>query len=183
MKSSLETALQSGNTESAVQLVAGLQNGLISFVRVRFGATLHDAEDAAAQSIATVVEMLRAGHSFNLDRLMAYLRVSARRVYFRNMNRMSRFTSKEDFGDEDLSGGLVSDHLEVMIERERQDTLRRCIETLATDARAFLEHLLKNASETAEQIAERFNLSPGNVWTKKSRLIKQMHECVKNKLK
>lgn len=182
MKLELETALAKGSVEQVEQMLPLLLPGLISFVRVRFNAGLHDAEDAASGAVLQVMEKLREGHYFDVDRLTAYLRVSARRLYYRSANRQTIFDKKEEITDDDLSEELVSDHLETLIETERMLALKSCINSLAEDARDFIEHMLRNAADNAERLAAHFSTSVNNIWTKKSRILKQVHECVKKKV-
>jgi DNA-directed RNA polymerase specialized sigma24 family protein len=181
MRVELQAALSSGVYSQVEQVIPKLRPGLVDFLRIRFRIPLHDAEDAAGSAILEMLERLAEGQTFELNNLLAYLRVSARNYHFRSKNRLERFEARENITDSDTDE-MALDYFEELTSEEQEAALRKCVATLAEQSRTFLEYVLRNAASAAEDLAKHFQMSVSAFWTRKSRLIKQLHECVTKKI-
>ncbi len=183
MKQELDAALKANDMAELKRLLPGLRPQLISFLQVRFRAPLHDAEDAVSGAVVELLQQSLEGKPIDSHKLVAYLRVASRRILLRQSHRGEPFLYKETIEDDDMGDDvLVSDHLEVLISRERMSALQTCIKSLTEESRTFLEDLLRDSTQTVERIAEKFGMSVSSVWARKSRVIRQMHSCVQKKL-
>jgi RNA polymerase sigma factor (sigma-70 family) len=183
MKQELDAALNANDLVALEKLLPRLRPQIISFLQVRFRAAYHDAEDAVSGAVIELLQLSAEGRPVDSAKLVAYLRVASRRILLRHSTRSENILYKPEIFDDDLGDdALVADHLEILIGDERMAALETCIKTLTEESRTFLEDLLRDSTQSVERIAEKFSMTVSSVWARKSRVIKQMHTCVKKKL-
>lgn len=176
----LSEAAKKGDKELQGKILQQMRPVLIGYLRVRMRASLHDAEDAAQHALLEIIERLNSGKIESPSAIFGYCLTTARNYYVRSSagaNVDSSFSDENGHPDQSQS-----DALELLIDIERQTILKHCLELLNDDYRSFINYIFRHIDKKAEQIAQVFNMSKNNVWTKKSRIIKLLNECVQKNL-
>lgn len=152
---------------------------LIKFLRVRLGVTQQDAEDCAQNTLLIAIEKIRGDKLDNPDVIISYLFTTAKHEYFKSLskNKESNFKNVPD------SYFDKPDQLHRLLSKEKMSILQRCIEALKPDFKKYIEYWFENAGHETTLVAEHFNISVNNAWTKKHRVINLLKECYQKKIK
>ncbi|MTI88857.1 MAG: sigma-70 family RNA polymerase sigma factor [Balneolaceae bacterium] len=150
---------------------------LIKFLKVRYGASHHDAEDCAQNTLLIAIEKIHADELNSPDAIIYYLFTTAKYDYFK-----SKSKNKEiNFEEVPESHFKKSEQLTRLIDEEKMTLLEECIEQLKADYKTFIEYWFENPASDASTVAEYFNISINNVWTRKHRVIQVLKSCFKEK--
>ncbi len=152
---------------------------LIKFLTVRMGATTHDAQDCAQDTLLIGIEKIRADKINNPDTVINYLFTTAKHEYFKLLSK-DRESNYEELPDYFSS---QPDQLSKLLNNEKMSILERCIEALKTDYKKYIRFWFQNPEYEASLVAEHFNISTSNAWTKKHRVINKLKECYEKKSK
>lgn len=175
--SELVEALQGEDVIRVNKILEDLIPRLIRFLEIHMGAPRIDAEDCVQYSMELTLEVIRAGKLNDSEKVLTYLMTTCRNNYLK-----SREKKKEIIYDEIPKNRFHEpSQITSLVEQERKSILERCIEELKGVYRSFIEYWLEYPDSDADAVAEHFNISVNNVWTRKHRVIKQLNECYEKK--
>lgn len=172
-------AIRDGDDATANKIIAGATPVLIRYLMVRMGASEDDAKDAVQKMFLYVIESIKDGKIQNPSGLLSYMLKTCRHNYTKTLRRQD-FEIVDDSIEYAVS---EPEQIDKLLDKERKRILKRCLELLNSSYRKFITHWLEDPSVDAEKIAEIYNTSAGNIWTRKHRFIKQLNDCVNKKLK
>lgn len=175
--SELVQALQDGDDVRVNAILHDLIPRLRRFLEIHMGAQKSDAEDCVQQSMELALDILRKGKLKDPDKILSYLMTTCRNNYLKEKEKKREVTfdrvPTNQFHDPRQFKSLV--------DKERMKILERCLDELKEVYRRFITYLFDHPDSEAEKVAEHFNISVSNVWTRKHRVIKQLNECYKTK--
>jgi len=172
-------AIRDGDDATANKMIARATPVLIRYLRVRMGASEDDAKDAVQKMFLYIIESIKDNKIQNPSGLLSYMLKTCRHNYTKTIRR-------QDFEitDESVEYAVNEpEQIDKLLDKERKRILQRCLELLNSSYRKFITHWLEDPSVEAEKIAAIYKTSEGNIWTRKHRVIKQLNDCVKKKLK
>jgi len=147
-----------------------LEKYLISKVN----ASPEDAEDAVQKMFEYVIPKIQNDEIKSPSGLLSYMLSGARHSYYKIVRDfdLNKYGEMEEqlIAEPDQVWNLVS---------EDQESIRSiCIEKLKGHYRDLIIFLFDHPEAEASEIAEHFDISQGNAWTRKHRVIQQLQECV-----
>ncbi len=151
---------------------------LIKFLRVRMNASQEDAEDCVQNTLLLVIEKIRAEKLNNPDSIIYYLFTTAKNDYFKllSKNKESNYDNIPDFHAKE------PDQLKNLLNQERQDILNQCLNALKTNYLEYISYWFEHPGDEAIVVADYFNISVSNAWTKKHRILQILKECVQKNI-
>lgn len=156
--------------EAQVRVITGV---LIKFLRVRIGATYHDAQDSAQNTLLLVVKKIKEDKLNNPEAIIYYLFTTAKHDYLKAQSKI-----KEPVYDEVPSSyKKEGDQLNNLLDEERQQVLKKCLNKLKPNLRTYINYWFENPRDDATVVADHFGISVNNAWTKKHRILKILKEC------
>lgn len=150
---------------------------LIKFLMVRFDASNHDAQDCAQDTLLIGIEKIRADKINNPDTVINYLFTTAKHEYFKLLSK-DRENNYEELPDYFSN---QPEQLSSLLDNEKMSILERCINALKADYKKYIRYWFQNPGYEASLVAEQFNISVSNAWTKKHRVINKLKECYEKK--
>lgn len=176
--SELVKALKTGNDTKANELVSEVVGRLEDYLVVTMSADLNDAKECVQQAFVDVFEQVRKDKIKEPKYFFSYLIKSSRHEYLRYIKKQHRFKYEE----EALNSQFIPEQqFQRLIDKERQQILKKCLEELQEKSRIFIEHFIDKPDTTTEEASEEFDLSTSNVRTKKHRILSRLHHCFKRK--
>lgn len=177
--SPLVNAVREGDQETANRLISEATPILVRMLMARMNADRHDAEDAVQSMFVYIIEAIRNGNIHNPSGLLSYMIKTCRHNYLK-----SRQEYTVDY-EEGMTGEPATEavQLERLIESERLDIYRECVDGLKQDYRDYFDYWTDHPDSPAEEVAEAFGISVNNAWTRKHRIIKWLQKCVRQKLR
>ncbi|MEX0608187.1 MAG: sigma-70 family RNA polymerase sigma factor [Balneolaceae bacterium] len=151
---------------------------LIKFLRVRLGVSQQDAEDCAQNTLLIAIEKIRGDKLDNPDVIIHYLFTTAKHEYFKSLSK-DKETNYEELPDSHFK---PADQLSLLLNKERISILKRCISALKPDFKKYIEYWFANAAYETSVVAEHFEISVSNAWTKKHRVINLLKDCYEKKI-
>lgn len=175
--SDLAQAIRENNTGRVDELLQKLIPRLHRFLSIHMNASKPDAQDCVQETILHCLEAIKNDNLRHPEKVISYLLTSCRNNYLKMLDKR-----KENAYDE-----VPEEHhhpavqLANLLDDERKRLLEWCLKQLKEEYRLFMEFWFKHPEYEAEKVADHFNLSVSNTWTRKHRLINQLHECYKEK--
>ncbi len=171
-------AIQENDQATINIYVPVIMGVLIKFLKVRQGATHHDAEDVAQNTIINVIEKIRLNKIKNPKSLIYYFYETSKNEYFKYLKKI-----KESNYDQ-ISTSYVDtgDQLINILNQEKQRILEKCIHLLKPNLKEYITYWFKHPRVETVVVAEHFGISVNNAWTKKHRILKILKNCVEKKL-
>lgn len=173
--SALVKAIQKDDRRTANKLCAEATPILIKYLISNVGATREDAEDAVQRMFEYVIPKIQRDKIESPSGLLSYMLTGCRHAYFK-ITRDIEIESLDDIIEEP---GRKAHQIWELIDDEKVSILKKCLEKLKSHYRAFVEFLFEFPDAEAEDVAEHFNISLNNAWTKRHRVIKQLTDCTK----
>ena len=152
---------------------------LIKFLTVRLDASIHDAQDCAQNTLLIAIEKIREDKITNPDAVINYLFTTAKHEYFKQLSK-DREVNYEDLPEHHSE---KADQLNRLLDDEKMGILKRCMEGLKADYKKYIEYWFQNPGYETSVVADHFNISVSNAWTKKHRVINALKECFEKKIK
>lgn len=146
----------------------------MEYLRVTVKANHFHAEECAQHAVATVLERISRGNYEHDMNVMAYLLVSARNEYFAIIKRENREGSAVFH---EMFFAEAEEQIILLADKDRERTLRKCLELLPAENRDFIIYLMQNPELSIIRISKIFNISPMNARTRKSRIITKLSDC------
>jgi len=178
--SELVISLLNGEQRRAEKLMEELIPKLEEYLRVVMGANKQAAEECAQQAFMNVYEHIMANKIKVPKYILSYLLRACKNEYIRYQNNEKRYLNSDDTFHQMVE---PAKQIESLVDEERKALLKECLSELDPESREFISFFLKNPDASTKDASKHFNLTGGNVRTKKSRLTKQLHKAYKQKSK
>lgn len=177
--SDLITALQEQDTQKANELIEALRPRLIAFLRIHMNASLADAEDCAQDSLLTSIEIIKEDRIKDPDQVVSYILSTCKNTYLK-MQRKQREESMDEVSE---SQRQAPQQLQSLLDQEQERLLEWCLNQLKEKYQKFMQYWFDHPDAHAKKVANHFDISVNNAWTRKHRLIKKLNECYREKSK
>ncbi|MGF1671801.1 MAG: RNA polymerase sigma factor [Balneolaceae bacterium] len=177
--SELVEVILKNDMKAASHLSSEIIPRLIDYLRVAHGADSHAAEECAHQAFANVYEQIMQNKIQKPVYVFRYLIQACKNEYFKYSRKEKRYS----FDDDDTLAAMCepAEQVENLIDEERQQLLSECLNELDQKSKDFILYFLNYPDTTVEEVCKKFNMSNANVRTKKSRLLKKLHNTYKRK--
>lgn len=175
--SELVTAIKEDDSEKINKLLAGLRPRLLAFLRIHMNANEADAQDCAQESLLTTIKIIEEDRIDDPDQVVSYILSTCKNVYLK-MLKKRREKSIDEVSEDHLHSPR---QLKSLLNEEQKRLLEWCMGQLKKEYQKFMQYWFKHPNAHANGVANRFNMSVNNVWTRKHRLIKKLNECYKKK--
>ena len=157
-------------------LVTDLLPKVILYLRVRMGAPESIAEECAYQAFSEVFEKIRHDKITDKKSLFKYIIMASRHEYLR-MKKIDEKTDIELDGNESLFPDPPA-QLELLLDQERQNQLRICMDKLTELHRKFILTFFTSNSVNLMHVAEKFGFSYAKTRTLKTRIMQELQQCI-----
>lgn len=171
--SALVKAVQDGDDITANRLFAQALPILKRYLIATFNASPEDAEDAVQRMFEYVIPKIRRNEINNPGGLLSYMLTGVKHAYLKDV----RDFDIGDLDELDEEPEVEASQVWNLINEERLSILKYCIETLKGHYRTMIDFIFDHPSATTGDIAEHFDISENNAWTRKHRVIKQLSDC------
>lgn len=171
--SELVEALQSNDSKSVNQICEKSLIILKKYLIARMGASPENAEDAVQQMFEYLIPKIREDVIDNPGGLAKYMMKAARHTYL-NLLRDYNLNEYEELAEEP---GVDETQIWNLVNDDRKQILRYCIDKLKNHYRALVEFLFKYPEADAKDVAEKFDISVNNAWQRRHRVIKHLSSC------
>ena len=154
---------------------------LCTYLRITMNATPEDAEDAVQEAFVGVYEKLMEGELKVKKYFFKYLLQACRNEYLVLMRYENRQTGSLDHVQQYLVS--PSDQIKKLLDKERQQLLKKCIGALKQKYRDFAWYYCDQHKWNPEAASQHFGISNNNIRLRKHRTMRKLGECIKRKLK
>lgn len=175
--SELVTALKRNETERVNTLIEALRPRLIAFLRIHMNADEADAEDCAQDALITSIEIIKEDRINNPDQVVSYILSTCRNKYLK-MQKKRREQSLEEVSENQQQG---PNQLQSLLDEEQQRLLEWCMNQLKKEYQKFMQYWFTHPDAHTKSVANHFDITVNNAWTRKHRLIKKLSECYQKK--
>lgn len=177
--SKLVTALKENDTRKANEIIEALRPRLMAFLRIHMNATHADAEDCAQDTLLTSIEIIKEDRIDNPERVVSYILSTCRNNYLK-MQKKQREESMDEIPDEHQH---APKQLQSLLDEEQQQLLEWCMNQLKETYQQFMQYWFDHPDAHTQKVADHFDITVNNAWTRKHRLIKKLNECYREKSK
>jgi len=146
---------------------------LVKFLLVRLDATLEDAKDSAQNAIMFAVEKIKSNELKHPDLVINYLFTTTKHDYLKHQNKQKEINYEAVPNHYSEEG----DQLNNLLEEEKLKILSHCFNTLKPKQFNYISYWFDNPKSDTALVAEHFEISVNNAWTKKHRIIQVLKEC------
>ena len=167
------TAVLEDNKEEINTFYVVLTKVLVKFLLVKLDAEPEDAKDSAQNAIMFGIEKIKNKELNHPDYIINYLFTTAKHDYLKHQSKQKE-SNYENIPEHHSEAG---DQLENLLVKERMKVLRKCFEMLKPKQFEFISYWFDNPESEAALVAEHFDISVNNVWTKKHRIIQLLKDC------
>lgn len=175
----LVTAVKKNDSQEVNKIIEALRPRLIAFLRIHMNASRADAEDCAQDSLLTSLEVIKEDRLNNPDQVVSYILTICRNNYLK-MQKKKRPEATDEIPE---SHQQAPTQLQSLLDEEQKRLLEWCMSQLKKRYRHFMEYWFDHPDVHAKKVAQQFDISVNNVWTRKHRLIKKLNECYQEKSK
>ena len=180
--SELINAIRNEDHEATRTLCLKAEEVLYRYLVYSMSASDADARDAIQTMFEILIGKIQNGKEFrNPSGLLSYMLITCKNNYLNKVRQMDSESLDRMVG-EPRDDETMADPMDVLIDEEIQVALQSCIDALPKRNREFIEFFFEHPDVGADVIAERFQITDVNVWTRKHRILKKIYECVQKKL-
>ncbi len=177
--SDLAKAIRENDSSRVNELMMKLVPRLMRFLSVHMNASKEDAEDCAQETILQCIEVIKEDKLRDSEKVLSYILTSCRNNYLKMKDKHKEEHFEEVPDDRHSPAGQLMN----LLDKERKSILEWCLKQMKQEYQAFMRYWFRYPGAEAEKVAERFNLSVSNTWTRKHRIISRLNECYKKKSK
>jgi RNA polymerase sigma factor (sigma-70 family) len=171
-------AVQENDLSKVEEHLKTLQPRLIRFLRIHMNAPLADAEDCVQEALLICFESILDKGLKRPGSVLTFLLSTCRNNYFKLLKK------REELYEEVPRGYFQHpQQLTNLIDNDKLKILEWCLDQLNEEYRKFMKFWFDNPGYEAEEVAEYFDLSISNTWTRKHRLVKLLNKCYEKKSK
>jgi RNA polymerase sigma factor (sigma-70 family) len=176
--SGLVTAVKTGDQLTASRLCSEATPILKRYLRKKCGADPTDADDAIQRMFEYVINKILADEFDNPQGLLAYMLKACRHNYIK----LAREKNRPDI--ENLANQPFHEPVQIweLVNEEKQEILKYCTEKLRKGYKEFINYFFSFPNASAEDVADHFDISINNAWTRKHRVINKLNECVETQI-
>lgn len=174
--SALVASIKNGDQHTANKLCAEATPILKKYVVSRTGCSSADADDAVQKMFEYIIHKILDDEIENPKGLLSYMLKTSKHMYFK-MVKKQRLEKTYNIAQEDSQR---PNQLWNLIDKEKQQILQECIDQLREGYREFITHWFSFPGANTEDIADHFDISVNNAWTRKHRIVKKLHDCVES---
>lgn len=176
--SALVDAIQEGDTKKANELCSEAIPILKKYLISTLGANLDDAEDAVQKMFLYVIPKIQQDGIESPSGLLAYMLTGCRHAYFKIVRDANPDETESMVDEPNSEPGQIWN----LISKERETILQECMKKIKSSYRTFIKFLFDYPDAEADDIAEYFDISVNNAWTRRHRAVKQLSDCVRSQL-
>lgn len=176
--SGLVTSIRDGDELTAGKLCAEATPILKKYLMKKFGAAPTDAEDAIQKMYESIIIKIREDEIENPQGLLAYMLKTCRHNYLK-LFREKNNDYLQSMIDEPASSAR---QLWELVNEEEQEILKYCLDQLRKGYKEFISYWFTFPNASTEDVAEHFDISINNAWTRKHRVINKLTDCVEGKV-
>lgn len=171
--STLVSYLQLQKTRKANELLEEVIPKLVDYLKVTMGADDNTAKECVQQAFLNVYERILDDKIRDPKTILSYFMQTSRNELLNLQASRKRYSNYEIPED-----GMIepAEQIDRLVDEERADALKVCLSKLEDDSREFINYFMENPGVSSKQASTRFDMTEGNVRTKKSRITKQLHE-------
>lgn len=169
-------AVENGDNSKINDLIPEIVEYLISYLKIRFNAPQQSAEDCTNIAIVSAIQKIKEGKINKPNAIIYYMLTSAKNEYFNTTTKKREKLSPLSVENH----STMRDPLHLILEEERLNILKKCIEKLSELNRLYIEYWFEHPRHHAQEVANHFKLTINNVWTKKHRILKSLKKCYSN---
>jgi RNA polymerase sigma factor (sigma-70 family) len=175
--SDLAKAIKENDSSRVNELMLKLVPRLKRFLSVHMNASRADAEDCAQETVLQCIEVIKEDKLRDSEKVLSYILTSCRNNYLK----MKEKHKEEHYEEVPVANHSPAGQLMNLLDKERKNILKWCLEQLKAEYQAFMKYWFKHPDAEAEKVADHFNLSVSNTWTRKHRIINKLNKCYKKK--
>jgi RNA polymerase sigma factor (sigma-70 family) len=176
--SELVTAIKQNDSDKINKLLGKLRPRLLAFLRIHMNADEADAQDCAQETLLASLDIIKEDRIDDPDQVISYLLSTCKNIYLKLLKKR-REKSMDEVSEKQLQ---APGQLQSLLNEEQKRLLKWCMDQLKEEYRNFMEYWFTHPNANADSVAERFNISVSNVWTRKHRLVKKLNECYQKKM-
>lgn len=180
----LISAIEENDQRKLNQLLPEAFDVLMGYLVGHMGADHATAQDYVQQAFEQTLTAIREDKLRDKKRLYAYMVTCCRNFYLRDIERS--YESATDLQEiEPSHEDLQSDPNQLLnlLDKERQSILKYCIEQLSESYKKLIKYWFANPDSDANEVANYFDISVNNAWTRKHRVVKMLNECYQEQSK
>jgi RNA polymerase sigma factor (sigma-70 family) len=170
--SSLVSYLQMQKTRKANELLEEVIPKLVDYLKVTMGADENTAKECVQQAFLNVYERILDDKIRDPKTILSYFMQTSRNELL-NLQASRKRYSNYEIPEEDMVE--PAEQIDRLVDEERAHALKVCLTQLDVESREFISYFLENPGVSSKQASVQFNMTEGNVRTKKSRITKQLH--------
>ena len=174
--SSLIDAILRDDREAVEDLSADLIRRIILYLKIRMGAPDSIAEECAYQAFSDVFEMIRNDRISDRKSIFKYFLTASRNEYLRFKKIEQRTDLDPSYSENFLPE--PAQQLQKLIDEERQNLLKKCIQKLSEENRRFILTFFSSSSINLLEVSKKFNFSYAKTRTLKTRIMQELQKCV-----
>lgn len=172
--SELVNAIRKGDDQKANQLCSEAIPILKKYLISNVDASPVDAEDAVQKMFEYLIPKIQKNEINSPTGLLSYMLTGARHSYYKIVRDFD--LDRYDEMEEELAAG--PEQVWKLMDDDQQSILKRCIQKLKNHYRDLVTFIFEYPEAESSDIAEYFNISQNNAYTRKHRVIQKLHECV-----
>ena len=146
---------------------------LVRYLSSTVSACDDDCQEAAQLAIIQVVQKIQLDQIREPKAIKSYLITCAKR----NIYRLTRLGPTIVYDERAEYSIDPTQQADTIINKEKRELLKRCINKLDEKNKVFVQYLLENPKMKTEEIAKHFNMTVNATWQKKHRMINKLRDC------
>lgn len=172
--SELVAAVKNGDQLTASRLCSDATPILKRYLRKKCGADPADAEDAIQKMFEYVINKIHTDDFENPSGILSYMLKTCRHNYIK----LAREKNGEDIESMVNMPAYEPTQIWDLVNEEKQEILKYCADKLRKGYKEFINYFFSYPNATTEDVADHFDISVNNAWTRKHRVINKLSECV-----
>jgi|GEM_PF-328991 len=176
--SGLVKAIQDGDDITANKLCSEAIPIFRKYLVKKFAADLNDADDAIQRMFEYIILKIQNDEIENPHGLLQYMLKACSHNYIKSAQEKNSPISQ----DLNFEPSSKPNQIWGLVNEDQQQLLKYCVEKLRKGYQEFFSFCFSHPGATTEDIADHFEISTNNAWTRKHRVINKIAECVETKI-
>lgn len=173
--SGLVRAYKEGDQRRVSRYCNKLTPILCNFLMGRMGASREDADDAIQNMYEYLFSKIEKDEITNPEGLLGYIQTASRHSYLN----LLRARKNDDLMYYSVDPSIPADQVWNLIQQENKKVISNCISKMEGHYRPLVLFMFEYNKATPADIAEYFDISINNAWTRKYRVVNMLSDCVK----
>lgn len=169
------SSIQNGDDRTANKMCSEATPILKKYLISNVGSSPEDADDAIQKMFEYIIKKIKQDDIENPSGLLAYMLKTSRHCYYKILKKRDKQLAEDLINEPGRNASQIWD----IVDKEEQEILKQCLTKLKKSYLDFITYLFNYPDAETEDIAEYFNISTNNAWTRKHRIIKKLAKCVK----